>query len=423
MAFLIPTGVERRQLGRFYLASFIGELSHLAMPFQVLLILRYGTPAQLGLLLVVEQAAEMLVDLPSSAWADRFGRKPVVVASHFVEALGWALIPVATLFHPGYRLVVFAAAFALLGLSSALESGTFDAWVVDNLNAEGQERLIINFFGRERSFSSAGGITADLLAIALVSLIDMRLFWIATALGEIAVAVTLSRIPERVPDEDEDTDEAEDEEESETIPSSITMLKAGLRSLYRRPALLALTLTLIWITATSGALDEGYHAALVQGNLHKQFFPVLELGTDIMGIFAPLLAISLTRRLGSWLILALTVAVPGLLAGILWTSPPLIVISAIYLVDYACSDIFQTAADDYQQRLIPSAGRATTTSAISLSYYSSQLVAGGLLGLLLLTHPASKSVALLGLASIPGIIFLIRRHEDSKGTAAPSAEE
>ena len=200
MGHLIPSGDERRLLGRFYWATFLAEFAHWAMPFQVLLIIRYLGQPQLGILLGIEQFVALSLEVPTGAWADRFGRKRCVLIGHVLAALGWLAIPPATLLDEHVRLIGMGAAFGLLGAGAALVSGALEAWVVDNLRFQGRKDLILRFFGRERSLAATGGIAADLAAlVALGALVDVRLFWIVSGIGELIALAILWGAPEHAP--------------------------------------------------------------------------------------------------------------------------------------------------------------------------------------------------------------------------------
>lgn len=441
MAFLIPGASERRSVGRFYLASFLAEAAHLAMPFQVLVMIRYAGPVQLGLFLGVERAVALAMELPTGAWADRFGRKRCVLAGHLVGALGWLLIPPATLLPPGVRTAAFALAFGLLGFGSALNSGAFEAWVVDNLRAARLRALTLTYFGRERSIASAGGILADLLAFALASAIDLRLFWIVSSVGEVVAAGILWNIPEHEAVDDgredregagvavlageeeaptsatpsagtreqrEDDAENDEDEDAEDGLTSWEALKTGIAIIRARPALLGFVLMVVWIALTTGTWHEAFQAALAQAGLPERGFAAVELGVDLLGAVTPLLVVGLARRVGAPALLVGAIVVPSVAALSLWSGRPAGFIAALYLFVTAADDLFDPVADEYEHRLIPSSTRAVTASAINLLSSGAALVSTGLLALLLHALPAARAVTVMGVLTLPAILFLIR---------------
>ena len=427
MGTLIPSGDERLLLGRFYGATFLAEVAHLAMPFQVLLIVRYLDQPQLGVLLGIEQLVGLTMEIPSGAWADRFGRKRCVLAGHVLSAAGWLLIPAATMLDEHLRLAGMGAAFGLLGAGTALVSGALEAWVVDNLRFKGRQDLAIRFFGRERSLAASGGIAADLLAlVALSALWDIRLFWIVTGAGELIALAILWRAPEHAPtgagldgpvadanstiENSVDECQADDEDEEDELDEHASIRDAvtrGFAAIWRRPALLACTLALVWLAASFGTSHEAFQAALAEADLAEQGFAGLELGVDTLGIFAPLLAIVLARHFGSRPLLALGIVMSAGIALTIWRQPGVLGMASAYLLVIACGDILHTIADDYQHQLLPSAVRATASSAINLVTSIAMLVSTGWLTVLLAEWSAAETVAIMGVATLPAALFLI----------------
>ncbi len=421
---LIPSGDERRLLGRFYWATFLAEVAHLAMPFQVLLIVRYLGQPELGILLGIEQLVSLSMEVPTGAWADRFGRKRCVLVGHVLAALGWLTIPPATFLDPQVRLIGMGVAFGLLGAGAALVSGALEAWVVDNLRWHGRKDLVISFFGRERSLAATGGIAADLVAlVALGALVDVRVFWIVSGIGELVALAILWGTPEHAPtgqglDTSEqrtgapeakaghDADNAENDEDDQHVGIR-DAVRRGFAAILRQPALLAVTLALVWLAASFGTSAEAFQAALAEANLAERGFAGLELGVDSIGMVAPLAAIWLVHRLGSRPLLALAIVIPSGIALTIWRQPGLLGVGSAYLLVVACTDILHTIADDYQHRLMPSAVRATASSAINLLTSVAMLASAGWLTFLLTQLSATQTVAVMGLATLPAALFLI----------------
>ena len=69
------------------------------------------------------------LELPTSGFADAFGRRPVLVASAVVNVLASVLYVVADSF------LAFALAAVLTGVFRALDSGPLEAWFVDTVHA------------------------------------------------------------------------------------------------------------------------------------------------------------------------------------------------------------------------------------------------------------------------------------------------
>ncbi|WP_159449335.1 MFS transporter [Demequina sp. NBRC 110051] len=102
----------------------------LIAPSLVLLLSARGMSlASIGLLTAVYSAATLLLELPTGGLSDVIGRRPVMIAAAVVGAVSALLLAFATT--PGW----LAAAFLLMGLSRALDSGPLQAWYVDSVHA------------------------------------------------------------------------------------------------------------------------------------------------------------------------------------------------------------------------------------------------------------------------------------------------
>lgn len=87
------------------------------------------SPAQVSSLFVIWSVTGFVFEIPSGAWADTIDRRMLLVLS----AVTYAGTLVAWTSFPSYA--GFAVGFALWGLSGALMSGTYEAWLYDELAA------------------------------------------------------------------------------------------------------------------------------------------------------------------------------------------------------------------------------------------------------------------------------------------------
>lgn len=100
----------------------------LAIPAMVLLLRARGIDlAGVGLLLALYSLVTATLELPTGGLADVIGRRPVLVLSAASTVAASLLIAV------GQSLFVLGAAFAILGVARALDSGPLQAWYVDEV--------------------------------------------------------------------------------------------------------------------------------------------------------------------------------------------------------------------------------------------------------------------------------------------------
>ncbi|MBS0208949.1 MAG: MFS transporter [Planctomycetes bacterium] len=445
MGALIPSAAERCLLGRFYLATVVSELAHLAMPFQVLFMVRYLGEMNVGWVLLAERSVGLLAEIPTGALADRFGRKLSVLAGHAIAGLGWLCIPGSTLAPQSYWLPLVCLAFSVVAAGHALTSGAFESWVVDDLRAAGRRDLILSFFGRERSLASTAGVVADVVALYCVSqaLFDFRWFFVMTALGEwfaLAILATQSEAPFRADHYssssatgaqtgksewvfDADDPQAEELEELEAELAGaeggvIETARRGWRNIVQHPSLIALAAILFWSVLTLGSGSEAIqtvfseaHEAMARPAQNEEHdFALLELGSDVLGMAAPLAAVWLVTRLGTRRVMALGVLLPAMVSlAMYWTGGQIGAVAAAFLITTSMYHVFQTAADEYQHRLLDSTHRATTSSAFNLLTGLAGAFSGALIAGLFHWFSPAVGVACLGVLALPCLVLLLPR--------------
>jgi MFS family permease len=368
----------------------------LALPFQVLVVVRYLGAPQLGLLLLVERAVEFALELPISGLADRFGRKRLVLASHVAFAAGWFLIPVATLAHGAARMGLMMLAFGAQAASASGVDTFLVSWVVDNLRAKGADRLRLTFFGRQRSLASTGGLAASIAALALVAFVDVRVFFIASGVGELLAAALLLRIPEHI---------ASGQREAHRTTWSIVL--AGLDPIRRSAELRRYVVSTAWSTLLMVEWAEVAQAALANERFVTSGFAALSIGADIVGIVGALMAIAMADWLGSRTLLMLSILAPGLMCLPLFASHAVAVLVVIYVAVLLVQQLMHTSEGDYVHGLLPSRTRATTSSVINLVRIACSAGCAALVALLFSLTSTAATTAILAVASMPAALFLL----------------
>jgi MFS family permease len=137
-------------------------------PVLAVLFLDLGlTATQYTLLNVVWAAASLLSDIPAGVLADRFGRKPLLVAAGFCMVLEMTLL-IAAPQHGGMVLFLFCVANRLLsGLAEGLASGADEALVYDSLAERGREKEWHQVLEQVTRWESVGMVIAMLIGGAV----------------------------------------------------------------------------------------------------------------------------------------------------------------------------------------------------------------------------------------------------------------
>lgn len=144
-------GVRRRFLLLLALRWFA---TGLLMPVALLLPLERGlTIAEVGVAMAAQGIVVIVLEIPSGALADSWGRRPVFIASGVAAIVAYGV----TLW--AQSVLAFAAAWAIMGAFRALDSGSLESWFVDAEHARGAAREVPS------GLAAAGGVTSAAIAI------------------------------------------------------------------------------------------------------------------------------------------------------------------------------------------------------------------------------------------------------------------
>ncbi|WP_329004418.1 MFS transporter [Kribbella sp. NBC_00709] len=160
-------------------------------PLYQLLFADHGlSAAQISTLFVIWSATGFVLEVPSGAWADTYSRRKLLILGALLSGLGYA----AWIALPSFT--GFALGFVLWGTSSALISGTYEAFVYDELAARDRTADYATVLGRARSASFIMNLAATALATPLFALGGYTLAGIASVLSCLLQALVAWSLPE-----------------------------------------------------------------------------------------------------------------------------------------------------------------------------------------------------------------------------------
>lgn len=366
---LLPGQEEGRYLGRFYWSSLLSEFLNVILPFQfVYLLLVLDRPSWAPIPLIVESAVVFAMEIPTGMIADRFGRKVSTLLGDTLSAVGWLLVPLTSVTEGWTQLLVACSAFALEGLGQTLVSGAEQAWVMDNLIALGKPHLIDQYFAREKSIGSLGGVFSGVCVwITLLSTAVGRelinALWYISAFGQLLSVGILLKVPEHTvcdaeePREDEEGDAASSPARSGAI--------AGFRTIVGGKALFALTLVTLIVAFSQSIADDAFQISLITKGLNPRELAPLAIVIDVIGFFAPLFAVGLARRFGAPQLMACVLLIAALAYLAFFLSPPLGVVVGLMLLTILLKDLWTPVANATLHAFIPSSNRATVGSIVN----------------------------------------------------------
>jgi hypothetical protein len=148
-------------LARFCLYGFLKNQRY-HEPFLVLALVEQGhSYLDVGLLIGFRELCVNLLEIPSGAIADLYGRRRAMIAAFVAYIAAFLLLASA----PGLGLLF--AAMGLYAVGEAFRSGTHKAMIFTWLKAQGREDEKAEVYGRTRSWSKRGSAVAALIAAAI----------------------------------------------------------------------------------------------------------------------------------------------------------------------------------------------------------------------------------------------------------------
>lgn len=405
----VPSREERDALGGFYLASFVSEVTNIVLPFQfVFLLMVMERPEWAIVPMIVSGLFVFLLEIPTGMIADRYGRKRSVVMGDVLSGLAWMSVPLALLFEGPAQLIVVCLAFALDGLGQTLVSGAEEAWVMDNLLEQDKAEMSEQFFAREKSVSSLGGVISGLLSwliltVAPASGAVIVTLWIIAGLGQIAAALIELTIPERRIADDAD-------EGMHGSPDFLREVRRAFDAIVRSQPLFVFTVVILLSAFATSVSGDVFEVSMITSGMNPKELAPLTVLNDLLGAIVPLLAVLMSRRIGARNFLVLLLIVPLVAVALLFTAPPLIAIIGLYILFFMIDDLWDPVADAVMHSLIPSSTRAATTSMINQASGLVNLAGLGVFAAMLGEHSAAVADA------VPDMI------DAFQGTAGPAPQ-
>ncbi len=117
--------------------------------------------AEIGLITSIYMILTLPVDVPSSAFADKYGRLKIFSIGALIYSLGLISLSISSL-----PLFVFLS-YGIMGIGLGIYSNTLEAWIVDSLNSRGKVAII---FSRQQTVNGIAGFLGNTVAGVLVLL-------------------------------------------------------------------------------------------------------------------------------------------------------------------------------------------------------------------------------------------------------------
>lgn len=332
-----------------------------------------------------------VLEVPSGAWADTVSRRGLLIVGSVLLAAGFAAWTV----FPSYG--GFAAGFVLWGISGALQSGTFEALLYDELNARTATDSYPRLMGYANSASETCNLLATLAAAPLFALGGYALVgWVS-----VGVAVVHGLLALSLPGAPKATSVVDDSDE---VPPSryLEMLRTGLFEVMRiRTVRFGVLLVALLYGFT--AFDEYFGLLAGEAGVPTATVPLL-IGLTVVGqVIGTALAGRTAKMRSSSMAIALILAGALLAVGALIGGPDLLGVCGFASIGmgYGIVSNAVVVAEARLQDAIEGPARATVTSVSGLL---SETVALAIFGAVALGSEWLSMAAMLALLGVP-VVF------------------
>jgi MFS family permease len=348
------------------------------------------------------------LELPTSGFADAFGRRPVYVVSAIVNIVSSVVVIVADSFW------TFAIAGALFGLFRALDSGPLEAWFVDTVHvtqpgADVDQTLAAQSTVLGGSIAVGSVLSGVLIAWgplpAASALLLPLLVWAALNVAHLLIVVLLMREPRT------HLDATGARRAAQSVREAPVVVREGLGMLRRNRVLRGIVLVeIFWSTAM--VIFETFQpirlAELVGGEEKAGALmgPVAAVGWGVFALGSALAGLA-SRRIGitrtaivSRILNGLGAVVMGLVAG------PVALIAA-YFFTYALHGTAGPMHMSLLHREAVARNRATVISMNSMVGFAAFSVAAPLLGVLADVVNTQTAMVTAGAFSVLGAAFYL----------------
>jgi len=341
---------------------------------------------QLGLLEMIFHITSFLMEVPTGAVADIFGRKISRILGRVLSLISVVILLAADGF------LWFAISFVFTALSFNLESGAGEALIYDSLKEIGEEDRYMKISGRKEVFYQVAGVISFLAGGYMAAKSYNIAFAITIIIGAAAVLQSFSFKEPAV-------DRKKEEQKVKNI--FLNQLKESLRVVKSNPRIVSLIVfteiiltfcTCIFFYLQNFMKGEGYNEAII-GVVYAASFVAAALTASWVHRIERVI-----KEQGILLI------IPFVTVACLWG----IALSPYHFVFFilltVTEEIVYIAMSDYINKMIPSENRATILSFSSMVFSFFMIAIFPLVGLLGDRYSLSYTIKCLGGL---GIVFVV----------------
>lgn len=365
-----------------------------------------------------------LLELPTSGFADVFGRRPVYVASAVFGVLASAALLVAQSFP------AFVAASVLTGVFRALDSGPLEAWFVDTVHAGEPGADVDGALAAQGTVVGATLAAGALLSGALIwwhPVAGQSALWLpvlcSAALSVVHLVMVLVLLKE--PRSAEHLDASAARRALTSAKQAPTVVREGLGLVRSNRVLRGLMLAEVaWATAMvvfemfqpvrlAELLGGEEAAGAWMGPIAAGGWAVFAAGSALAGLTSRRIGVARAAILGR-VLNSVGAVTMGVVAG------PLALVIA-YAFTYSMHGFLGPMHAALLHRVADARNRATVLSMDSMTAFAAYTVAAPLLGLLAERTSTQTAMVAAGAISLVGLVFYAPARKAERLQPAPES--
>ncbi len=372
----------KNNINKNYIYTFISNIDLTRGIWMIYLAGKGMSLTQLGLLETVFHITSFLMEVPTGAVADIFGRKASRIAGRAVSLLSVIILLKADSF------LWFAISFVFTALSFNLESGAGDALVYDSLKEIGEESKYMKISGNKEVFYQISGVASFLAGGYMAVRSYKAAFIITIVIGAVALVQSFSF---REPTIGRKQAECEGEniflrQLKESIGVVRNNSRIGALIIFAEIVLTFCTCTFFYLQNYMKA--DGYNEAAIG---------VVYAATFIIAALTAPQVYKLEKVIKEQGILLLT---PFVTAACLWGISLSRYHFIFFIILMAVEEVVYVAVSDYINKMIPSENRATILSFASMVFSFFMIAVFPLIGFVGDRYSLGFAIKCLGVLAI-----------------------
>ena len=388
---------ELKLLWPFYFAHLVLGIFMFHAAFMIPYFTGIGlTLAKIGFLLSAASLAPLLFEVPTGAIADIFGRKFSVILGIFLAGV---LLTMIYFIQDFYLLFIL---FFLLGAIGTLQSGAYDAWIIDLLKFNKKKKLIQDYYSKSASFMSIGLFISGFLGAFFVSKYGLSSIWLVSGTATILNAFIFLIAKEHFVRRKSTI--------GKQIKKTIKYSKDAVKYSFKHPTIrILLFIGFIGVIAGFFSSMITWYPYLQNLGFKDAWFGYLLSGTFALGIFSPFLVKSFVKKTGGYkkYLLFLTFLSAIFVALIVFANT-LMTALILFLILTFIGFIYGPADRTFFQSFVPSKMRATINSFSSMWVSIPAIITPPLAGFIADKITPQYTIALSAIILIPIMILFTK---------------